>query len=123
MAPSVHTRCPTSSWRQLEKRSSFWIAWWCPSEPPRMRIDSRVESTSFMYTWLATAWPASWMATARVSSSVEVTPAGAALLCEGVHAAGRARLDRRHRLDDVLAVEVLARLGVDVSQGHRADLL
>ena len=55
MAPSVQTRLPTSWWRQLEKRSSFWIAWWWPSEPPRMRIDSRVERTSFMYTWLATA--------------------------------------------------------------------
>jgi hypothetical protein len=61
---------PTSSWRQEEKRSSFSMAWWWPSELPRMRIERRVDITSFMYTWLATAWPASWMATARVSSSM-----------------------------------------------------
>ncbi len=42
--------------------------WW-PSEPPRLRIERRVDSTSLpRYTWLAAACPASWMATARVSS-------------------------------------------------------
>ena len=37
-----------SSERHEEKRSSFSIAWWWPSELPRLRIDSRVDSTSFM---------------------------------------------------------------------------
>ena len=52
----------------MEKRSSFSRAWWWPSDCPRIRIESRVDSVSFMNTWLATAWPASWIATARVSS-------------------------------------------------------
>ena len=39
---------PTSSWRQDEKRSSFSIAWWWPSEFPRIRMDRRVDMTSFM---------------------------------------------------------------------------
>ena len=47
----------------------------------------------------------------------------AALLVDVVHADRGARLDRRHRLDDVLAVELLARLGVRVGQRHRAHLL
>ena len=30
----------------------------------------RVDSAPFMYAWLAIAWPASWIATARVSSGM-----------------------------------------------------
>ena len=41
--------------------------WW-PSEPPRRRIDRRVDSAPFRYACAATAWPASCTATARVSS-------------------------------------------------------
>ena len=48
MAPSVQISVPISSLRQEEKRSSFSIAWWWPSEPPRLRIDRRVDMTSFM---------------------------------------------------------------------------
>ena len=33
-----------SSERNFENRSSFSIAWWWPSEPPRIRIESRVDS-------------------------------------------------------------------------------
>ena len=41
--------------------------WW-PSEPPRRRIERRVDSAPFRYAWAAIACPASCTATARVSS-------------------------------------------------------
>jgi hypothetical protein len=47
----------------------------------------------------------------------------AGLLLDVVDADRGARLDRRHRLDNVLAVELRAPLGVRVGQRHRADLL
>ena len=74
MAPSVQVRRPISSCRQDENRSSFSSAWWWPSEPPRARIERRVDSAPFMYTCAATAWPASWIATASVSSGTYSTP-------------------------------------------------
>ncbi len=46
---------------------------WCPSEPPRLRIESRVDSAPFRYACAAIAWPASWIATARVSSGTYST--------------------------------------------------
>ena len=39
-----------------------------------MRIEIRVDSAPFRNTWAAAAWPASWIATARVSSGTYSTP-------------------------------------------------
>ena len=40
IAPSTQTIRPISSLRKRLKRSSFSNAWWWPSEPPRIRIES-----------------------------------------------------------------------------------
>ena len=71
----------------------------------------RVDSVPFMYTWLAAAWPDSWRATARVSSSgysmLTAVPDSTVVIAS--------RMSPR--------VEALAAVGMRVRERHRADLL
>ena len=102
---------PSRRVRKRLKRSSFSSAWWCPSEPPRMRIESRVDSAPFMKTWPAAAWPASWIATARVSDAMYSIPIA---VPDSIVVIASTRS---------LPGEVVATLVVGDRQRHRADLV
>src|SRR5581483_12074419 len=69
IAPTYQTSWPKSLlWNRL-KRSSFSNTWRWPSEPPRIPIESQLDSRSGRYTCAVAAWPASWIAVARASCS------------------------------------------------------
>ena len=75
-----------------------------------MRIESRVDSAPFMYTWAAAACPASWTATARVSSGMYSTPIAVPDSTVVIASRMSSRLKR-------------SRAVLGVGERHRADLL